>query len=486
MQMQSFLDITDGVVVPTDFQDANKACDTSTIRRKHSAGAGLPMSMAVIYVEPKGAYKNDFEKFVKKVDNRVRERGQRTKDQEDAEKILDLEIHATQQRVAIISDVKPLLLPQCRDEPSYQAIRADSPTSIIAFVDERGRSKNEVRNLRAELYKFGNRKIGAVTYCTTRRTLEHLLNENDHIRNYFPLGVVWRLNAMHGHCNFHVDNSGPGSAVGSSPESAIMVVGAHIARPGPGASEYCPSVAAVVASTNRNMVLFPGSARVQSSIRLIEQSNGRLIHHKEPHILELEVMMHERLKAWKKTHADLIPQIIYYRDGLEIVKHGVLDGKMKAVVDDEMAAIQKAAQAVLGDENLTITYVLVNKSSESASPYGHDISEDLKAHGFECFWRPDPKGHKGVLQYCVLRNVETQSGTGISINRLVSQYRKAVKVLLTLPRLNKSTTITSSIVQPRHRSLSPCTSRRSLLYGRWISSVSLSRTNTIRCRRISA
>jgi hypothetical protein len=188
---------------------------------------------------------------------------------------------------AIISDVKPLLLPDSRDESDVQAMLEGRPTSVVAVIDERGRSKAEVRNIRAELLKFGNRTLGAVTYCTTRQSLQKLFDDNSKIPDYFPIGILRQLNGMHGHTNFDVSSETSDICSTLPGDSALMVVGAHVAHPFSDASQHCPSVAAVVANIDQNLTLYPGSVRLRPSTRSITKRNGRLRSLAEPQILDL-------------------------------------------------------------------------------------------------------------------------------------------------------------------------------------------------------
>lgn len=157
-----------------------------------------------------------------------------------------------------------------------------------------------------------------------------------------------------------------------------MVVGAHISHPASSATNHCPSVASVVASTENNPQRYPGSARVQPTFSgtLRKMKNGKLSnkiqHTIQSNIVELENMMLERFKAWKGNQ----PKVLFYRDSVE--KDNT---KMKALQKVEKEAICNAYKRVFkpaDSETIAnrITYIMVNKYT--ANPYMED--NDIKVN----------------------------------------------------------------------------------------------------------
>lgn len=106
-------------------------------------------------------------------------------------------------------------------------------------------------------------------------------------------------------------------------EGSTMVMGADVTHPGPGSVTHCPSIAAVVASTDRFAVNYPGSLRLQTS--------------KQEVIADLAEMVEERLGVWHDGNSKLPSNILFYRDG-------VSESQFAAVRDDELVKIQKGCQ----------------------------------------------------------------------------------------------------------------------------------------------
>lgn len=75
----------------------------------------------------------------------------------------------------------------------------------------------------------------------------------------FRANLALKFNAKLGGQNHVLANT---SALHGS-KGSTMVVGADVTHPGSSSVQYCPSIAAVVASTNRDCVKFPGSMRLQ-------------------------------------------------------------------------------------------------------------------------------------------------------------------------------------------------------------------------------
>jgi hypothetical protein len=83
------------------------------------------------------------------------------------------------------------------------------PYTLFVVVDERGGTHSELKQLRAELHKLGERKLGTVTYCTTSCTLVALLvpkyvEEQIISPVRFPRGIVYKLDEVHGDRNFAI------------------------------------------------------------------------------------------------------------------------------------------------------------------------------------------------------------------------------------------------------------------------------------------
>jgi hypothetical protein len=282
--------------------------------------------------------------------------------------------------IAVIDDYKPLLLPASEGNEFVQALADHKLTTLLAIIDTDGRTKSQIRDLYAEIHKFGERKIGAVTHCISQQTLQSQFDDHTRLKNYFPLGTLWKISAMHGGQNFKSPTSGERSS------DRLMVVGAHVSRPGPDAARYCPSIASVVTSNGDGFLQFSGSVRLQPTCSPIVPNSNRTKYHVDHTIKELEDMMSGQIQAWKAFNPDLAPEIVFFRDGLDIVKNGDVDTVVQGIVESETKMILNAFTSKWGHEALSLTYVLVNKRRKSMVTYGRsDLAKHLGKQNIESY-----------------------------------------------------------------------------------------------------
>jgi eukaryotic translation initiation factor 2C len=128
-----------------------------------------------------------------------------------------------------------------------------------------------------------------------------------------------------------------------------MVCGADVTHPRPGAPEGTPSIAALVASVDKDFVQYPASMCVQqpdptkaSKEYVVFHSTDLCTNAKEHRMIEdMKEMMTERLLLYKKKNKVLPEKIILYRDG-------VSEGQFDLVLQYELPKIEQAFVAVYG------------------------------------------------------------------------------------------------------------------------------------------
>ncbi|KAK7683759.1 hypothetical protein QCA50_013135 [Cerrena zonata] len=104
-------------------------------------------------------------------------------------------------------------------------------------------------------------------------------------------------------------------------QAPTMLVGMDVTHPGPGTVSGTPSIAAVVASIDKDFGQFPASMKIQES--------------KKEMITALADMMVERLEAFKAKSRVLPSRVLVYRDG-------VSEGQFNTVISEEMPEIKAA------------------------------------------------------------------------------------------------------------------------------------------------
>ncbi|KAJ6126811.1 hypothetical protein N7523_002423 [Penicillium sp. IBT 18751x] len=119
-----------------------------------------------------------------------------------------------------------------------------------------------------------------------------------------------------------------------------MVVGLDVTHPSPTDPEGFPSMACIVASTDKSMGQWPGEVMVQEA--------------RKEEIGCLKAMMLGRLQHWKTINKALPNNILVYRDG-------VSDGQFNMVLKDELPQIQEAVTSLYGGNGAKITIVVAGK-----------------------------------------------------------------------------------------------------------------------------
>ncbi|KAF7762168.1 hypothetical protein Agabi119p4_8761 [Agaricus bisporus var. burnettii] len=123
-------------------------------------------------------------------------------------------------------------------------------------------------------------------------------------------------------------------------EMPTMVVGIDVTHPGVMAIKGTPSIAAVVASVDRDCVQFPASLRRQES--------------RKEMVTDLKEMMIERLNAFHSKSGRYPERILIYRDG-------VSEGQFASVIEEELPAVVEACRAVKMKSRPKLTIVVCAK-----------------------------------------------------------------------------------------------------------------------------
>lgn len=111
------------------------------------------------------------------------------------------------------------------------------------------------------------------------------------------------------------------SRLGIIAEGKTMVVGIDVTHPSPGSLSSAPSVAAVVASTDRTLSQFPCELSIQES--------------RKEMVTDLSAMFKSRLDVWMVRNKTLPENILVYRDG-------VSEGQYQVLKDSEIPSLRAA------------------------------------------------------------------------------------------------------------------------------------------------
>lgn len=139
---------------------------------------------------------------------------------------------------------------------AYDEMKTALPNSgkVVLVVLER---KDIVDD--ASVKRWGDTEKGIKTICLTEPNITTLEKDQG-----FPSNLAVKFNVkLDGKNHILPDTLYKKLHFGNS--AATMVVGADVTHPGPSSIQYCPSVTAAVASTDRDCVTYPGSMRLQRS-----------------------------------------------------------------------------------------------------------------------------------------------------------------------------------------------------------------------------
>ncbi|KAL1601574.1 hypothetical protein SLS60_006489 [Paraconiothyrium brasiliense] len=172
------------------------------------------------------------------------------------------------------------------------------------------------------LYKriktLADKKHGLHTICCVGQKLA-----KDRGRDQYIANVALKINLKLGGINQVVEPKN----LHVIDQNRTMVVGLDVTHPQPGSTDNAPSVAAMVASTDKFLSQWPAVLRVQE---------GR-----QENVDDLGEMLKSRLNLWKTKgkHTALPENILIYRDG-------VSEGQYDMVIKQELSQLRRACELV--------------------------------------------------------------------------------------------------------------------------------------------
>jgi hypothetical protein len=234
------------------------------------------------------------------------------------------------------------------ETPLMSTARSTQCSVALGIIDKNGIDKTKYREIQAELRRTGDRKFGAVTMCVEKQGLESLLKCEHQFG--FPANILRKINLMLGYPVWKTDVDRIQERIENFDPERCIILGAHVSHPDPVSTERCPSVAAVVGSLDREMLMYPGSARLQTD----KPMKGHC------QIFGLEQMAVERFQAWKEERGDYTgpgPTVFFYR--------GAYDTRYGEAFPKELQVIKNAHRTVFGadtPDNGGFAYIVVSKN----------------------------------------------------------------------------------------------------------------------------
>lgn len=225
-------------------------------------------------------------------------------------------------------------------DPKLDALFARASSTLdLLLVILPGRDKSDNTELYSYVKTLGDTKYGIHTICVVGSKFTGGRGEDQYFAN-----VALKFNLKLGGNNQMVDPT----RLSFLNEDKTMVVGIDVTHPSPGSSSHAPSVAGLVASTDKYLGQWPGSLSLQSEAR-------------QEMVSDLTPMVKKALDNWRNIgkHASLPENVLVYRDG-------VSEGQYQTVYDKEIPLLRDAFAEVypadLTKKNLPrLTVVIVGK-----------------------------------------------------------------------------------------------------------------------------
>lgn len=115
-----------------------------------------------------------------------------------------------------------------------------------------------------------------------------------------------------------------------------MVVGIDVTHPSPGSGNSAPSVAAMVASSDKFLAQWPAEVRINPA--------------RQEKVDTLQSMLRSHLTYWKEKHKSFPEQLLIYRDE-------VSEGQYQMVLDQELPQLREACESVEAKPKMTLIIV---------------------------------------------------------------------------------------------------------------------------------
>ena len=181
---------------------------------------------------------------------------------------------------------------------------------------------------------------------------------------------------------FGVNQSLDMPKLGIIAEGKTMVVGIDVTHPSPGSLSNAPSIAAMVASTDRTLSQFPCDLNIQTGRVEMVQDIGQ--------------MMKSRLELWRAKNKALPENILVYRDGVSEGQYALLQTieipAMKAAcnalypADQKKKGLPKFSVIVVGKRHHTRFYATIDKEMDRS---GNPNNGTVVDRGMTSMWNWD-------------------------------------------------------------------------------------------------
>jgi hypothetical protein len=167
---------------------------------------------------------------------------------------------------------------------------------------------------------------GVVIHCCS---VDKITPQRDPANFQYFANNAMKINLRLGGVNQSLDPSSSALIAAGN----TMVVGLDVTHPSPTDPDKFPSIASIVASTDKSMGQWPGQVKIQTR--------------RKENVEHLVEMMKARLQRWKKDNGKFPENLVIFRDG-------VSEGQYDMVLSDELPQVKKACESCRCSTNITV------------------------------------------------------------------------------------------------------------------------------------
>ena len=217
---------------------------------------------------------------------------------------------------------------------NYQSSKPVIRLLLVVLPNKDSQLYNQVKRL-------GDLKYGIQTICVVglkNKFYNTATNDRGELRStQYYANVALKVNIKNDGINHVLKND----QLGFISEGETMVVGIDVTHPSPGSGPVAPSVAAMVASSDKHLAQWPAEIRINPA--------------RQEQVEMLRPMLRSHLIYWKEKHGSFPEKLLIYRDG-------VSEGQYQMVLDEELPQLRAACELAYGDQRPPrITLIVVGK-----------------------------------------------------------------------------------------------------------------------------
>ncbi|KAL5431182.1 hypothetical protein PMIN07_009949 [Paraphaeosphaeria minitans] len=268
---------------------------------------------------------------------------------------------------------------------------------LLAVIDDDKMSRVKYHEIVAEVRRLGDRNMGAVTVCLSKRELDTQQQLHGG-QQTLPRTLLHKIKFMLGEKNF--ETATRDEYVSEKFEDGLIIIGAHISHPESHSTEYCPAVASLVVSRGDDLSFYRSAARTQPSIHRVVETYTE--HNKKfpetaqdaakpekilkihaPHISKLKETLTPLLRKWRETHmrhqglkklSTKLPRVVFYRDSYHEVDDVTHENEAEQIRRAYKEAFERPTQP---DAHVPLTYITATKNPKHHSqPHHGEASRD--------------------------------------------------------------------------------------------------------------